>query len=78
MQTQRFYLVLASDGDASQSEIADALAALGYHGIMVLNHPVQDHEHPCPSSECIEHLRAEGHLIPAGADCCVCWGHISG
>jgi hypothetical protein len=78
VQTQRFYLALATDGDVSQTEIVDVLDALGYHGIMVLDHPVQDHEHPCPSSECIDQLRAGGHLIPEGTDCCVCWGAILG
>jgi hypothetical protein len=77
MQTQRFYLVLATDGDVSQTEIVDVLDALGYHGVMVLNEPLQDHEHPCPSSGCIDGLRREGHLIPEGTDCCVCWGRIS-
>jgi len=78
METQRFYLVLATDGDVSQTEIVDALDALGYHGVMVLNQPAQGHEHPCPSFGCIDGLRREGHVIPDGADCCVCWGLIPG
>jgi len=77
METQRFYLVLATDGDVSQTELVDVLDALGYHGVMVLNHPAQDHEHPCPSSGCIDGLRREGHAIPDDADCCVCWAVIS-
>jgi hypothetical protein len=34
---------------------------------------VPDHEHPCPSSRCIDRLRAAGWKIPEGADCCICW-----
>jgi hypothetical protein len=78
METQRFYLVLATDGDVSQTEIVDALDALGYHGVMVLDQPVQDHEHPCPSAACVDGLRREGHAIPQDTDCCVCWAVISG
>ncbi len=75
MRTQRFYLVIASDGDVTEIELVDALDALGYHGLMVLEQERStDHEHPCPSEECLKQLRHEGHFIPADMDCCVCWG----
>jgi hypothetical protein len=75
MRTQRFHVVLATDGDVPEREIGEALAALGYHGVLILDQSAVDpHEHPCPSGWCIEHLRSEGHTIPAAVDCCVCWG----
>jgi hypothetical protein len=74
METQRFYVVMATDGDVEEAEIGGALDALGYHGLLVLDRSKTDHEHPCPSSWCIEQLRSQGHSIPAGTDCCVCWG----
>ncbi len=75
MQTQRFYVVMATDGDVKEREIGEALDALGYHGLLVLDQALVDpHEHPCPSRWCIEQLRREGHVIPVDADCCVCWG----
>lgn len=78
MRTQRFYVVLATDGDVEEREIGGVLDALGYRGILVLDQARTDHEHPCPSGWCIDQLRAEGHLIPDGTDCCVCWGSITG
>jgi hypothetical protein len=73
-RTQRFHVVIASDGDVHEREIGDILDALGYRGLLVLDQDRTDHEHPCPSTWCLEQLRAAGHVIPAGADCCVCWG----
>jgi hypothetical protein len=75
LQTQRFHVVMATDGGVAGQEIGEALDALGYHGILVLDQArIDPHEHPCPSQWCIEKLRREGHLIPDGTDCCVCWG----
>jgi hypothetical protein len=66
---------MATDGDVSETEVVDVLDALGYHGLMVLDRSRPgDHECPCPSRRCIDQLRAEGHDIPDGTDCCVCWG----
>lgn len=72
--TQRFVIALATDGDVSYSEIQANLEALGYHGVLVTG-VLQDHEHPCPSTECLDRLRSEGHMIPGDADCCMCWGN---
>jgi hypothetical protein len=77
MQTQRFHLTLATDADVDERELCEVLDALGYRGINVVD-PALDHEHPCPSGFCLDRLRDEGHSIPASADCCVCWGRISG
>jgi hypothetical protein len=75
VDTQRFYVVLATDGDVSEREIGEVLDALGYHGILVLDRDKTDsHEHPCPSWGCISQLRAKGHAIPDGTNCCICWG----
>jgi hypothetical protein len=75
METQRFYVVLATDGDVTEREIGRVFDALGYHGILVLDQALADpHECPCPSAGCIGHLRRDGHLIPDGTDCCICWG----
>ncbi|WP_431881766.1 hypothetical protein [Micromonospora chalcea] len=75
MRTQRFYVVMATDGDVEEREIGEVLGALGYRGLLVLDGArVDPHEHPCPASWCIEKLREEGHAIPDGTDCCVCWG----
>lgn len=73
METQRFIVIMATDGDVEEREIGGLLDDLGYHGLLVLDLARTDHEHPCPSACCIEKLRREGHLIPAGADCCICW-----
>jgi hypothetical protein len=76
MTTQRFRVILSTDGDVTESELADVLDALGYHGIVTISASragLENHEHPCPSGRCIDQLRAEGHLIPDGSDCCVCW-----
>jgi len=74
MRTQRFHVVMATDGDVQEREIGEVLEALGYHGLLVLDQARMDHEHPCPSLWCIAQLRAEGHDIPDDTDCCVCWG----
>jgi hypothetical protein len=68
-------IVLATDGDVEEREIGEVLDALGYHGLAVVDMTragATNHEHPCPSWECIRQLRAEGHLI-GDEDCCVCW-----
>jgi hypothetical protein len=74
MDTQRFYVVMATDGDIEEREIVDLLDASGYHGVLVLDRARTDHECPCPSWGCIFQLRSEGHVIPQGTACCVCWG----
>lgn len=74
MDTQRFTLVLATDGDVTEKEIGECLVALGYHGVSLVDLNLADpHEHPCSADGCIEKLRSEGHKIPDGTDCCVCW-----
>lgn len=65
---------MATDGDVTEAEIGNALDALGYHGLLILDQATTDHEHPCPSDGCIRQLRAGGHSIPEGTLCCVCWG----
>ncbi len=37
MHTQRFHVVMATDGDVEEREIGEVLAALGYHGLLVLD-----------------------------------------
>lgn len=32
-----------------------------------------DHEHPCPSAECVAALRRDGYDVPDEVDCCICW-----
>lgn len=74
VQTQKFYVIMATDGDVAEREIGEVLDALGYHGLLVLDAARADpHECPCPSARCIEQLRHEGHRIPAGTACCICW-----
>lgn len=74
MITQRFIVVMATDGDVQEREIGEVMEALGYHGLAVLDVAKADpHECPCPSGGCVEKLRREGHLIPDGTDCCICW-----
>lgn len=73
VNTQRFLIVMATDGDVQESEIGEVLDALGYHGLLVLDLARTDHEHPCPSAGCIDQLRDQGHAIAEGADCCICW-----
>jgi len=74
VETQRFYVIMATDGDVAEREIGEALNALGYHGLLVLDAGKADpHECPCPSRRCIEQLRREGHVIPDGTSCCICW-----
>jgi anti-sigma regulatory factor (Ser/Thr protein kinase) len=72
MDTQRFTVALATDGDVTVKEIAECLVALGYHGVYVTDEG-PGHEHPCPSAGCLDRLRREGHFIPASVDCCICW-----
>lgn len=72
MQTQRFSLALATDGDVTAKELREALDALGYHGILVHEH-TGAHECPCPSSACLDLLDRQGHFVPPGTDCCICW-----
>ncbi len=77
METQRFIVIMATDGDVDEREIGEVMQALGYHGLLVLDLDKADpHECPCPSAGCIEQLRGEGHLIPANMDCCICWARI--
>ncbi len=73
--TQKFAIALLTDGDVIASEIGQALESLGYHGVWVQERLVSkpDHEHPCPSSECVKRLRAMGHIIKEDASCCDCW-----
>jgi len=79
METQRFSIVLATDDDVTEKELRDSLEALGYHGVLVLDHArIFSHEHPCPSSHCFDSLRDAGHLIPSSESCCYCWGVIPG
>lgn len=73
LETQRFVITLATDGDVDERELCEVLAALGYHGINVVDLALRQHEHPCPSGQCIEKLRSEGHMIGQDRDCCVCW-----
>lgn len=70
--TQRFTIALATDGDVDTREIAEILVACGFHGVFVTEGG-PDHEHPCPSAGCLDRARSGGHLIPADADCCICW-----
>lgn len=76
LRTQRFHVVIASDGDVTEAEIGEVLDALGYRGLLVLDQARtgDGHEHPCPSRWCIEQLRAQGHDIAPGTGCCICWG----
>lgn len=74
MKTQRFTVVLATDGDVTESELDGVFTALGYHGVMVVAAETRDsHEHPCPSEGCIDKLRKDGHDIPGDVVCCICW-----
>lgn len=73
LQTQRFLIVVATDGDVAEGEVGGVFDAVGYHGLLVLDLSKTEHEHPCPSRHCIDQLRSEGHGIPEGADCCICW-----
>lgn len=73
LQTQRFLIVVSTDDDVEEREIGDVLDALGYHGLLVLDLARTDHECPCPSDRCVRRLRQEGHAIPEGVACCICW-----
>lgn len=73
METQRFLIALATDGDVTQQEIGQVLVDLGYHGVMVLEMDKPNHEHPCPSGHCVDLLRQAGHDIPRDTICCDCW-----
>lgn len=35
--------------------------------------PAFDHEHPCPSSGCVDDWRRRGYDVPDDMDCCICW-----
>lgn len=74
MKAQRFTVVLATDGEVTESELDGALDALGYHGVMVVAAETRDsHEHPCPSKGCIDKLRKDGHGVADDVVCCICW-----
>jgi len=71
--TQRFTIVMVTDGDVAERELGEALQALGYKGVGVSAINVLDHEHPCPGHHCLDDPRRAGHIIPEDIDCCICW-----